>query len=199
MTNLDNYVEFERQRIFERKEHDSIYDWQADWLNARHLHDFNSDFVRNRRVHADDVKLLWREWHEQTRKHMGDLSLEALRSMVLLNGAAVLASLAVLTGQITAPTHGARIAASCTILFSIASIIMLALGHLLQFMRTNVIQAEIRGVLVGHVKHSKLYAIGRYTRRFLDPIVNIGNILIYSSIFAFAFGSALAAIVLIST
>ena len=198
LTNLDNYVEFERKRIFERFEHDSLYNWRADWLNAKYLHDYNTDFVRNRRAQTDDLKSMWKEWYEQTRKQMGDLSLEALRSMVLLNGAAILASLAVLTGQITTPTHGAKIAASCTILFSIASIILMAFGHLMLFIRMNMVQSQIRGALVGHVKHAKLYALGRYARRFLDPVVKKGNLLIYSSIIVFAVGSAIAALVLIS-
>jgi hypothetical protein len=197
LANLEFYIEFQRARIFERKEYDQRYDWQTDWLNAKHVHDLNTDFVRNRRSLNEDTKTMWMEWHQRTLKGMMDLSLETLKSMVILNGAAMLASLTVLSGQISSATQGAKIAAKCTMLFAILSITMLAVGHMIIFARSNDVQARVRGVLFGSVRHHKLYAISRYVRRYLDRYAAIGNALIYGSVVVFALGSGIAAIVLI--
>ncbi|TPI60968.1 hypothetical protein FJ420_31125 [Mesorhizobium sp. B3-1-3] len=42
------------------------------------------DVVKNRKQHVDDLKKMWFEWTERSYTYFSDLSLEALRSMVLI-------------------------------------------------------------------------------------------------------------------
>ncbi|MGR9441714.1 hypothetical protein [Rhizobium leguminosarum] len=198
LSDLERYIEVYREKIFEKRELAPDYNWALDWLRAKAIHDANIDFVNNRRAHIDDVKKMWSDWCANTEKGMLSLSIEVLKSMVLLNGAAILASLAVLSGQISSPTHGAMIAAKCTILFSVVSLIMLAIGHGVMFLRAVEVQAKVRGALLGNTNHSKLYAIGRYLGRHLNPIIDVGNALIFGSVGVFALGSFIGAIVLIA-
>lgn len=197
LADLEHFIEFEQARIFERGEFTADFNWQLDWLRAKAVHDSNVDFVRNRRAHADDVKKMWIEWCDTNTKSMSELSLEALKSMVILDGAAILAALAVLSGQISTPTHAAQIASKCTILFSVVSLIMMAAGHSILFLRIGDLLVRVRSTLLGNANHAKLYAIGRYLQRHLNPLIDVANGLIFGSIIVFAMGSFIAAMVLV--
>ncbi|MBP1849713.1 hypothetical protein [Rhizobium halophytocola] len=194
---LENYVESERLQLEKRKVESAEFDWDEDWIEAKLFHDRQMDFVRNRRALNEGLVTMWREWYEQRTGAMIQLSLEALRSMILLNGAAILASLTLLSGQIAAPTQSAVLAAKVMLLFSILSILINGSGHLLGAITMNEVTSRIRGVFVGHIRHAKLYAISRYLRRHLEPRVKVANGLIYSSIFIFAVGAAASGVIIV--
>ena len=88
---VDQLIEHHRVEIFEKKAMDQHYDWETDWLNAFSLHNIKRDFVLNRRAHNDALKALWLEWYQETTNGLRSLSLEALRGMILVDGAAILA------------------------------------------------------------------------------------------------------------
>lgn len=194
---LETYLEFHRKRIFEDQDVDGIYDWRRDWVAATMLHDRNSDFVRNRRAYNEDLKRMWFEWHERTVADISKLSMEALRGMIVVNGAAILASLTLLSGQISRPNPSAVLAAKIMVFCSILSLVMMAGGHLLIFMRVIEMTGRVRGVLVGHTRHRKLYAVSRFLKKHMDPIVDKANALIYGSIFVFSFSALVAACILV--
>lgn len=193
---LENYIEHHRVRIFDDKSAGDEYDWEADWIAAVNIHDRNSDFVRNRRTHNEDLKRMWFEWHERNANSLSDLSLEALRGMILINGATILACLTLLSGQINKPNPSAVLGARVMLICSIISLFMMAAGHLIGYIRAADVGSKVRGVLVGHTRHSRLYAINRYLRRNLNPVLDLSNGLIYGSIFVFAASALIAAIIL---
>ncbi|ANN58682.1 hypothetical protein A9174_19320 [Mesorhizobium loti NZP2037] len=195
---LENFIEFNRVEIFEKKRIDPRpFDWERDWLLAHDIHAYNIDVVKNQRQHIDDLKKMWFEWSERSYSYFSDLSLEALRSMVLVNGAAVIAALAVLSGQIAQPWHAAVLVAKLTVFTSIVSLLMMAAGHALLFLRMNELVSRIRGVLVGNAKHHKLYAIGRYLRKFATPTAHLANVLIFGSIIVFGISAFFSALILL--
>lgn len=193
---LQDYLEHERVRIFEKAETDGLYDWSADWFQAKYIDDVNTDFVKNRKTHVADVRAMWGSWVTRSYTAMNNLSLEALRSVILLNGAAIIAALTILSGQISKPTQSATIAARATIVFAVLSIVMMAAGHLLSYMRGVEVVSRVEGALLGNVKHDKVYAISRYLRRHLTPVMVVAHWLIYGSIVVFAIGATVSAFIL---
>ncbi|MES0108371.1 hypothetical protein [Mesorhizobium sp. M0013] len=197
LSTLDDTIEFTRNEIFVKKVVDPRpFDWERDWLVAHNIHLANLDLVRNHKQHLDDLKKLWGEWTERSYKHIGELSLEALRSMVLIDGAAIIASLAVLSGQISSPWHAAVLVAKLTVFTSVVSLLMMGAGHSLITLKVGDLVGRIRGVLVGNTKHNKLYAVPRYLSRYLDPYGRIANLLIYGSISVFGISAFISAIIL---
>lgn len=194
---LEHYLEFHRERIFDQNSAVGLYDWRRDWTEARFYHDHQTDFVRNRRAYNEDLRAMWKEWHERGMGSLVQLSLEALRSMVLVNGAAILACLTVLSGQVEKPNPSVLLAAKIMLFSAVLSMLLMGGGHLLASIRMLGATSRVRGILIGHVRHRKLYAIGRYLQRYLDPIIEKANALIYSSIFVFAFSSFICAIIVV--
>lgn len=196
LTALESYIEFHRVRLFVEGWADGVYDWQHDWALAKYAHDINTDFVKNRRALNDDLKKMWFEWSERQYTFYGNVSLEALRSMVLINGAAILASLAVLSGQIVSPSHAAVIVSKATVFTSVISLLLMATGHSILFARVSDANSRIRGVLNGNPRHRRLYAISRYLRRYVDPVLEIANYCIYGSIGIFGLSALICSIIL---
>lgn len=195
---LEELIEIKRVEIFVAKETDARpFDWETDWLEANSIHDFNVDVVKNRKQHVDDLKKMWFEWTERSYTYFSDLSLEALRSMVLIDGAAIIAALAVLSGQITKPWYAAVLVAKLTIFTSVTSLLMMGVGHSMLFLRMNDVVGRVRGVLVGNTKHNKLYAIPRYIKRHGEPTMQLANLLIFGSIAVFGMSGFLSALILL--
>ncbi|RVK16201.1 hypothetical protein CN138_29890 [Sinorhizobium meliloti] len=194
---LETYLESRRKLTFEDKCLDPRYDWERDWVAASILHDCNQDFVRNRRAFNDDLKRLWFEWHERSITHGGQVSLEALRGMILINGASILACLTILSGQVTQPNPSALLAAKIMVFCNVLSLLMMAGGQVICFHQLFEVIGKVRGALVGNTRHRKLYAVSRYLKRHLDPALVWGNALIYGSIFVFAISSFLCALILV--
>lgn len=193
---LDNFLEHHRVRIFEEKTAGDEYDWQADWLDAVYYHDYQQDFVRNRRAYNEGLHKMWTEWHDRSAAALEQLALETLRSMVIVNGAAILACLTILSGQIDKPNPSAVLAAKIMLFGAIISLGMIAGGHLVSSVRMIEVSSRIRAVLVGHIRHRRLYSIHRYTRRYLNRSIDRSNALIYGSIFVFAASAVVCAIIL---
>lgn len=194
---LETYLEFHRVQIFENRTSDGKYDWPRDWLAAKSYHDSQTDFVRNRRAFNDGLRTMWTEWYERSVGSLLQLSMEALRSMILVNGAAILACLTLLSGQIEKPSASAVLAAKIMLFCAIISMCLIAGGHLIASMRMLDVTSRVRGALVGHIRHRRLYAISRYLRRYLDPTTEWANSLIYASIFVFAFSSLICALIVV--
>jgi len=197
LSQLEEIIEANRQRIFERNEADDRYDWRHDWVNARLFNEQMIDFVQNRKHFNKELKELWFEWTKSSTEHGGRISIEALRSMVLVDGAAIIASLAVLSGQVPHPHPMAVTVAKVTVFTSIASLLMMAAGHALIFETLNSVVGRVRGALVGHPKHKRLFAISRYLRRYSDPKMKVANVLIYGSIAVFGISALISSLLLL--
>lgn len=198
LIDLEQAIEFRRIKIFDRREVAEEYDWESDWHRARIVHATNIEFVTNRRKYIDDLRIMWTEWESRAHTHISGVSLEALRSMVLVNGAAIIAALAVLTGQVSAPPPIVITVAKVTVFSSVVSILMLATGHALLVDRIGNTSTRIRAIMVGNVRHSRLYAISRYLRRYLNPRIDLANALIYGSIAVFALSAFICALMLLA-
>ena len=194
---VEDYLEFHRVKIFEQEATVGEFDWKSDWISAVTYHDTQRDFVGNRRAHNDDLRRMWTEWHDRTQAGMVQLSLEALRSMILVDGAAILACLTLLSGQVEHPNPSAILAAKVMLFCAILSMVMMGGGHAVGYMRMAELTNRVRGKLVGHMRHRRLYAIGRYLTRYLDRVIDISNGLIYGSIFVFAFSAFICAFIVI--
>ncbi|UCI32534.1 hypothetical protein [Mesorhizobium sp. B4-1-4] len=198
LSNLESLIEFERVKIFDNKMPDSRpFDWGTDWIQAKHVHDFNVDVVKNRKQHVDDVKKMWFEWTERSYTYFSDVSLEALKSMVLIDGAAIIAALTVLSGQIAQPWHAAVLVAKLTVFTSVVSLLMMGIGHSVLFLRMDELVSRVRSVLIGHTKHNKLYAIPRYLKRYGHPATQLANLLIFGSIAVFGISAFFSALILL--
>lgn len=194
---LENYLDGQREKIFDKNEAEGSYDWGADWSSAMRYHDSQIDFVRNRRAYNEGLHGMWKEWHDQSTGSLVQLSLEALRSMILVNGAAILACLTLLSGQVEKPNPSAVLAAKIMLFCAVLSMMMMAAGHLWGSIKMLAVTGRVRGALVGNIRHRRLYAITRYLRRHLDPAIDKANGLIYGSMFVFGVSAVVCALVVI--
>lgn len=193
---LENWIEHRRVDIFVDFSVTSDFDWKTDWVNAKTFHDYQRDQVQHVRTHLDGVKQLWAQWSENTTTHFSNISLEALRSILLINGAAIIAALAVLTGQIDMPRSSAIISAKITTITSVISMIMVSTGHAILWDRISYMLGKVRNAVIGTPRHRRVYSVSRYLRRHLDPVTRISNALIYGSIVVFAASALLCAFIL---
>lgn len=194
---LEGTIEFHRDRVFEKREHDGIYDYELDWVQANSFHEAKIDFVRNRKSFNDDLKRFWSEWENRSHLHISNVSLESLRSMVLVNGAAIVAALAVISGQVGNPWPPAVLVAKITIFTSVLSLLMMATGHAILVERVGDIAGRVRSVLVGNARHGRLYALHRYLRRYFNRAGTWATALIYGSISVFGISAMISACILL--
>ena len=196
LESLENLIEHRRRVIFVEKLVDKAFDWRTDWSRAKSWHDYQMDQVKHLRTHLEGVKQIWATWTENSTTHFSNISLEALRSIILLNGAAIIAALAVLTGQITTPRVSAILTAKITTVTSVVSMVMMATGHAILWDRMSNVVGQVRNSIVGSPRHRRVYSVGRYLRRHLNPITNWANGLIYGSIVVFAASALVCALIL---
>lgn len=193
---LESLIERRRQMIFHENDVDQNFDWRADWFNAHSFHDYQTDQVKHLRTHLEGVKSLWAKWSENSTLHFSSISLEALRSVLLINGAAIIAALAVLTGQIDAPRVSAITSAKITTVTSVVSMVLMATGHAILWDRMSSMAGRVRSAIIGTPRHRRVYAVSRYLRRHLDPVTKIANGLIYCSIIVFAASALVCSLIL---
>ncbi|WP_127143247.1 hypothetical protein [Pelagibacterium montanilacus] len=197
LESLEALIDHRRRVIFVERNIDAKFDWHSDWINAKNLHDYHIDGIRNNGHHLAGVKNFWEKWTDTTTSHFSNISLEALRSTLLLNGAAIIASLSVLTGQIDTPRDSAILTAKITTITSVVSMIMMASGHAILWDRISKTIGQVRSSILGSPRHRRVYSVSRYLRRHLDPVTNWANALIYGSIVVFA-GSAFACSIILA-
>ncbi len=138
------------------------------------------------------------EWQGRVYTGATQISLETLRAMVLVNGAAIIASVSILSGlDDTSPTSMLYVT-KLTIFSCSISLVMLSIGHAINFEISTDCAARVRGTLVGNPRHSKLYAIGRYLERYMEPKQKIAAYFIYGSIIVFGFNALISSLILIS-
>lgn len=196
---LEALMEHRRRLIFVEQLVDGAFDWRTDWSRAKSWHDYQLDQVKHLRSHLEGVKQIWAAWTENSTTHFSNISLEALRSILLLNGAAIIAALAVLTGQISTPRASAILTAKITTITSVVSMIMMATGHAILWDRMSNMVGQVRNSIVGSPRHRRVYSVSRYLRRHLDPVSKWANGLIYGSIVVFAASAFVCALILAFT
>lgn len=196
LAQLETLIEVERREIFEAQGGEIDTERARDWGRAHVVHFTNIDHVRNSRRYFDDVRAYWMQWEERTSTALANLSLEALRAMIIVNGAAIIASLAVLSGQVSDPTDAAIRVAKVTVVCSVVSLMMMGLGHAIIWLRGSELAGRIRATLIGNVRHSRLIAIWRYTRRHGSGLINLANALIFGSIGVFGLSAIVSALIL---
>lgn len=197
LASLQQSIDAQRLEVFDPKFNDARYDWQQDWHQANNVHQYNLDYVSNRAQHIDELKKLWFDWSEKNYGFLANVSLEALRSMVLVNGAAIIAALTVLSGQITEPSQSALIVSKLTVFTSVLSLILMAIGHSVLFIKMDSATSYIRGRITGPMRHSKLFAVNRFLRRYLEKPLQIANGLIFGSIAVFGLSAFISAVILL--
>ncbi|WP_346910273.1 hypothetical protein [uncultured Roseibium sp.] len=70
-------IEFERKEIFEKKTKPEDFDWEADWHNAKILHEYYLDLMENKKVQLENLADFWA-------KHFDNL--QNVSSMVRVEG-----------------------------------------------------------------------------------------------------------------
>ena len=196
LLDLENYIEHRRHQIFNENSHDVTYDYGLDWVHANNIHKHHMDLVSNRKAHIRDTKLFWTEISRHAGTYANEVSLEALRAMIIINGAAIIACLTLLSGQVENPTPAAITVAKITVVASIISLIMMALGHAIQHMYVSSVYIGIAGKVLGQPRHKRLWAIPRYTRRYTGRAGRWSEALIYGSIFVFGLDAIICALIL---
>jgi len=195
---LEDQLEYHRKQIFVEKSVEGDFDWEEDWCAAKQIHDGKLDYVNNQKKHFDDLRELWIEHQQIAYSDNSKLRIEALRAMVLVTGAAIIASISILTSDISKLSYEVIFVAKSTIFSSSISLIMTAIGHAMSAEINILAAATVRGVLVGFTDQRRILALHRYIQRYMMPNLKIAQYFIYGAIGLFGFSALVSAIVLIS-
>jgi len=173
------------------------FDWQLDLIKAELIHESYIDRVRNRRAYNDTLDARWQDWLKVGREYLTGISLEGLRSIVLIHGATILATLTVVSGQIAAPAPHVMIAAKTMFSFSVVGLAVGVAGYSLIYAILDQAVNSIDPRLIRPMKHERYRSLYRYRTRFFARKAKLPEFLIYASIGAFIIGSILSCMILV--
>lgn len=156
----------------------------------------NINHYRNVNNHNEEVKKYWMNWTNEVGGYARSCAIEGFKSLLIVNGATIIASLGALSGEYIAKTDCVIIAAKISLLtgiigLSLAGIgqarIIYVLGNFFPKVRANLLRKRRR----------RLYAIGRYLERFFDPKINFAEYIMYSSLVVFILGAIVSGLILV--
>jgi hypothetical protein len=173
------------------------YDWASDLFEAEAAHKHNLQYVEAITSYNEALEKRWDDELARRKAYIGDISLEALRSLVLVNGAAILGALALISSSSVPSTLD--VAAKILVGFCVVSLLAGVSGYLTIFLYVDSGTVNIEKFLIRPIKHKRLNSLFRYNRRYFWPGQWLGNVLVYASIGCFAVGAGISAVVLIFT
>jgi hypothetical protein len=174
------------------------FDWEGDMFAARQLHLVNLDQLGWIRARYEGVVKLWSDWAKAQRAFGDEIGIEGLRSMVILNGAAVLAALAVISGQIASPGATVVLAAKVMVTFALAGLVSTAVGYAILHWVTLETEMAVTQRLVGPSRYRRLRGLSRYLRRYYRGPMKAGNVLALGAIGLFVVGAFFSLVILLS-
>ncbi|MBO6508300.1 MAG: hypothetical protein JJ979_07435 [Roseibium sp.] len=195
---LEDDLEFERQSIFENNEKDDEFDWRLDWLNAKRWHEYQLDFVNNRKLEIENLAQFWSSHFNNLQAVGSMVRAEAFKGLLIVNGAAMLTAIAVISGEVEGASFYVKLAAKFILFCSGLSLLSMAVGYGLLHHLAEGVSAEFRRYTLRPFQHSKVKGIDDELREFLGIKPLIINILIYGSVVLFAFGLVSALSILIT-
>jgi hypothetical protein len=173
------------------------FDWRRDYDVAGIVHRSNVDFVAWRRAYNETLSEQWLAWARDNSKYLSEISLEGLRSMILIHGAAVIAALGVISGQVGAPNQQLALAAKVMVTFSLCGLFATAIGFMIIFAYGSEATWSVRWKMVRPIRHRRLYAMGRYIRVYFGRKARFGNYFAYGSILMFIIGASISLIIVL--
>jgi len=191
---VEDYLR-ERELLISSGKLDPSYDWNGDLRVAQTAYKVAIDWLPQHRNIREGYLVYWRNRTERAAETLTKISLEGLKTILVLHGAVALGALNILTDKEAVPLN--LLAAKCALAFSLVGIIMLGLGQIIVVRAVSSMNDRIAGEISTIVHWKKLSAIGRYWRRGYK-LIQFADYLIYGSIFWFGIYTAILCIILIS-
>jgi hypothetical protein len=188
----------EHADFLERDELPPEFDWHTDFRQALLLHALRLDYARYLEAHRFGIRDIWAEHGRAVRDYLHGVSIEGFKAIILIHGATALAALAVLSGQVESAAWQVKLAGKIGLVGAVLGLVVAAVGQLIVFHVSQHALGKVQGVRTETVRLSRLYAIGRWWRRFISSRIEQGNLLIYSSILIFALTAVASTIALLS-
>jgi hypothetical protein len=187
-----------REQQLARKELPSTFDWHRDLYMAKVAHSGYRDTFDLEQRRYNQQLAYWRDYVSTTRKICGEISVEGLRTTVLIHGATILACLAALSGQYVS-NPAAKHAAIVMFLFSLAGIICAVVGYGWAYSSGTRAANEIAWKLSDTMPYEELRVVGNVIHETgLQREMNWSERLVYASIGLFCLGAVFSGIVLLS-
>lgn len=173
------------------------YDWQSDLKRAEYIHDFHKSWLPNVSRVRERQLSYWEDLSKRGIEFSEKVSLAGIATITALHGAVALGALNVLAKGTKDNPAQLVFAAKLAIFGALLGIFLLAIGQMAVFEFLGIASNTVRGKLFANPRHSKLRAVSRYWNR-IGKRIQIGNKLIYASVFCFFLNCLIAAIILIS-
>lgn len=161
LARLEAFLE-ERVQLIEDRELRAEYDWAGDWLWARSIHDVNLDHAAWLDLHRQGLQRSFERGAAAIEAYALGASQEGFKAILLVHGATALASLAVLSGEVTNAASNIWLAASIALIGSIVGIVMAAIGQIIGLHFAADARGQLTGMLTPTVKLRRMYAFSRY-------------------------------------
>lgn len=187
---LSNYIESERVEIFDKKSKSKNYDWEDDYIDAVQYHESKLDFVNNMNKYIDEITKYWREYFTNLVDISNRVSIEALKAIIILNGAAMIAAITILSGEVAGASFEVKVAAKFILVFCFVSLVSVSVGYALMHRLALELSNEFKGRAFKPLNHKKLFNISEDMDRYIGIKGIVIDVLIYGSIVLFAIGLA---------
>ncbi|MEO9530574.1 hypothetical protein [Roseibium sp.] len=192
LQNMINYIEERRDGLNADKFDCRELDWEEDYVRAIDYHEKKLDYVENRRAYVEDVAKFWREHFTYLTEQSSKILVEAFKAIVLLNGAALIAAISFVSGQISNPEFHVQLAAKMILIFCFVSLVFACIGFSLLHSISHGISNEYKGRTFRPYVHAKIESIGDEVERYLSARGLFVNFFIYGSIILFGLGLGMA-------
>jgi hypothetical protein len=175
---------------------DTAYDWAGDLKISETHFKVAIDWLPHHREVRDGFIKYWRDRTERGSKTVVDMSLNGMKTLMLLHGAVALGALNLLSDKDAAISNIS--AAKFGLAFSLFGIMMLGLGQVIAIAVASKLNGTISGKLSTKLPWRKIRAMGRYWRRGFK-IMFWADDLIYGSVLWFGIYTTILCIMLVST
>ena len=175
----------------------AAYDWQYDLYIARFHHQWNLDHTHYNEETRERFRRYWENTLEQNRTIIKEMGLNGLKTILLIHGAVAVGALNIIA-QVKPENSQLLLAAKLGLAFSLAGIMLVALGQVIMIITIGELNSKLSGRLANQIKWNKLRAFSRYMQRYMTGFLKYANLAIYGSVGWFCVYCIILYIVIVS-
>lgn len=197
LQNLIDCIEERKERLEKGDLKEGEYDWDEDYRRALNHHEVQLDYVKNKRAYIEDIAKFWRGHFTYLTEQSSKILVEAFKAIVILNGAALIAAISFVSGQISDPELHVQLAAKMILVFCFLSLISACIGFSLLHSMSHGLSNEYKGRTFKPYVHKTLEEMGDDIEAYIGVRGLLVNIFIYGSIILFSMGLGMALSILV--
>lgn len=183
----------ERRALIDAKHFDPSFDWQSDLATAETHFKIAIEWAPRHKETRDGYITYWRGRLERNERNLNEISINGLKTILLVHGAVAVGALNILKDAASSATI--LMISRWALSFSVLGIVMYGVGVVIMIEVMGTLNEKMIGAISTKLPWRRVRALSRYFRRGARPL-SYATQLIYGSVIWFAVYSIVLLILL---